>query len=306
MINNQEETTLKGVIVKLAREIKELKEKIEGIHASQEKIDASMHDVTAVNNNGTAVQYMEADVVEKTIKDNLNSQLVGSKVKVEASIENKSQALITALIKCGKDLVFSACKMMAGIEAVKPRKPLLKLDIHGDKKHFWAGVCFIALSIVVIVGVLIWAQLYKKSIEAQDYFWAHRAYQSALIMEEEEPGKAYHESMSNFGIDPEVEKSRIIALEKRSNSYHDCKRYILSQIGQMRDIRVLDWEIKGGEGWFLYRYYDEETERSIHVWPDRRVEETTDRIVTSLATAQKYSKRKIWTVIREAPSNVTN
>lgn len=306
MINNQEETTLKGVIVKLAREISELKEKIEGIHTSQEKIETSMHDVTTVDNSGTAVQYMEADVVEKTIKENLNTQLVGSKVKVEAAIEDQSKELISMLVECGKNLVYMVINMMDSIEVLRPRKPLLKLDIHGDKKHFLVGFCLTALSIVVVAVVLIWAQLYRDSIEEQDYFWAHRAYQAALLMENEEPGILYDQAMSDLKKEPEATKQRIVALEKRSGTYHDHKQYLLSLIGQTRDIRVIDWEIYGGEGWFLYRYYDEETERSIHVWQDRKVEETTDKIVTNLATAQKYSKRKIWTVIKEAPTDVTN
>lgn len=68
------------------------------------------------------------------------------------------------------------------------------------------------------------------------------------------------------------------------------------------DIRVIKWEYRNEEWWFLYRYLNEETERSVYERQDGEVIETTDRIIDGLASAQKYYTRGFWSVIREAPA----
>ena len=166
----------------------------------------------------------------------------------------------------------------------------------------WFGVGLAGLFLIGLIVAIVWANKKENSIQEKDFYWANRAYQAALLNDEERPGEAYHVIMSHFTEEPEKSKRVVDALEKDAQHYQEIKHYLLSFIRNKdpRDIRVLAWEINKGEGWFRYRFYDEETERSIHVWPDKKVEETTDKIVCDLASAQKYSKRKIWTTIKDA------
>lgn len=300
MIGQQEEATLKGAVLKLNKEVGELKEKVEGVVTAQGKVESTLQEFATARRNGTPVQLMKAETVEKTIKDNLNSQLISSTVNVKvndtvATIEKQSKEKIDSLITAAENLVESN-------KSIKPRKPLLNLTIHDGKKAIWFGVGLAGLFLIGMVWAIVWANNKVNSIQDQAFYWGNRAYQAALLSDDEDPGESYHVIMSHFTEDPEKSKEVVEALEKRANRYEEIKQYLLSFIGKSdtRDIRVLDWEINHGEGWFLYRFYDEEAERSVHVWPDKKIEETTDKIVTDLASAQKYSKRKIWTVIREA------
>ena len=290
MINQQEENTFKAIIGKLANDIEEMKGKVEGIISNQQKINTSLQEMTTAKKTGTPVNYMSADVAKKAINDNLNSR-----PNPVASIDEKSKEKINGLISASESLVESN-------EKIKPRKPLLKITIQEGKKAMWFGIILAGVFLIGFIITLVWAKNKVNSIYDQDYYWANRAYHAALLSDEEHPGENYHEVMLHFTNEPEKSKRVVDALEKHAQNYQEKKQYLLSFIGKKdsRDIRVLAWEMNNDEGWLLYRFYDEETERSIHVWPDKKVEETTDKIVTDLASAQKYSKRKIWTVIREA------
>lgn len=305
MIGQQEEATLKGAVLKLTKDVEELKEKVDGIVTAQGKVDSSLQEFAEARRTGTPVQYMKAETVEKTIKDNLNSGLVNSTVKVDvkdpvATIGKQSKEKIDSLIS-------AAGKLVESNKTIKPRKPLLNLTIHDGKKFLWYGLAVAGVCLIAGIWTIVWANKKVNSIKEQPFYWGDRAYQAAVLGDEEDPGESYHVIMSHFTEDSEKSKEIVEALEIRAKRYQEIKQYLLSFIGNKssRDIRVLGWEIEKDEGWFLYRFFDEETERSVHVWPDKKVEETTDKIVTDLATAQKYSKRKIWTVIQEAPATKT-
>lgn len=310
MINQQEENTLKAVVGKLAKQVEEMNEKVDGIVTAQGKVDASLQEFKEAKNNSTPVQFMRAETVEKTIEDKLNSQLVESKVSVDvrnATIGKESKEKIDRLIGTTGSLIKAAETLVESNKTIKPRKPLLSLTIHDGKKAMWFGVVLAGLFLIGLIVAIVWADKKVSAIQQQDFYWANRAYQAALLDDVKHPGDIYHEIMSHFTEEPEKSKEHVEALETRANRYKEIKQYLLSLIGEKdsRDIRVLAWEIYKGEYWILYRFYDEETERSVHRWLDGKVEETTDKIVTDLASAQKYSKRKIWTVIREAPVTTT-
>ena len=316
MIGQQEEATLKGVVSKLAKDIeqynerlKALEDKVDGVVAGQGDVNSSLQDLANARRTGTPVQVMKADAVDKSIKDNLTSQLIATSINVNvndpvASIDNSSKAMINGLIK-------TANNMMEDIRSIKPRKPLLNLTVNGDKKLLWIAFGLVTVFTMLAIGVIIWANnkvaSMQDDLQNQPSYWGDRAYQAMLQSDDTNPGEAYHIAFSHFDEQPEKVKKYVEKLELAAEQYQEWKQYLLSFIGKKdsRDIRVLAWEIDHGEGWFLYRFYDEETERSVHVWPDKKVEETTDKNVTDLASAQKYSKRKIWTVIREAPSTTT-
>lgn len=310
MINQQEENTLKAVVGKLAKQVEEMNEKVDGIVTAQGKVDASLQEFKEAKNNSTPVQFMRAETVEKTIEDKLNSQLVESKVSVDvrnATIGNESKEKIDRLIGTTGSLIKAAETLVESNKTIKPRKPLLSLTIHDGKKAMWFGVVLAGLFLIGLIVAIVWADKKVGAIQQQDFYWANRAYQAALLADEEHPGETYHEIMSHFTDEPEKSKRFVGVIEKDAQDYQKIKQYLLSLIREKdsRDIRVLAWKIDKGEYWILYRFYDEETERSVHRWLDGKVEETTDKIVTDLASAQKYSKRKIWTVIREAPVTTT-
>lgn len=306
MIGQKEEETLKGAVLKLTKEVGELKEKVDNVVTAQGKVDSSLQDMATARRTGTPVQFMKAETVEKTIKDNLNSQLVGSTVNVNvkdpvASIGKQSKEKIDGLISAAGNLIESN-------KAIKPRRPLMNFNIYDGKKFLWYGLAVAGVCLIASIWVVIWAGKKVNSIQEQAFYWGDRAYQAALLQDEERPGDAYHMALSHFTDEPEKVKKYVDMIEKEAKEYQEIKQDLLSFIGKTdpRDIRVLDWDIYHGEGWYLYRFFDEETERSVHVWPDGKVEETTDKIVTNLATAQKYSRRNIWTIIQDAPPTTTD
>ena len=321
MIGQQEEATLKGVVSKLAKDIeqnnerlKALEDKVDGVVAGQGDVNSSLQDLANARRTGTPIQVMKAEVVEKTIEDKLTTQLVGTTVPVDvrnATIGKESKEKIDGLMESTGSLITAAEHLVESNKAIKPRKPLLNLTVNGDKKLLWIAFGLVTVFTMLAMGVIIWANNKVASIQDdlqnQPSYWGDRAYQAMLQSDDTDPGKAYHLAFSHFDEQPDKVKKYVEKLELEAEQYQEWKQYLLSFIGKKdsRDIRVLAWEIDHGEGWFLYRFYDEETERSVHVWPDKKVEETTDKNVTDLASAQKYSKRKIWTVIREAPSTMT-
>lgn len=305
MIGQQEEATLKGAVLKLTKEVGELKEKVDNVVTAQGKVDSSLQDMATARRTGNPVQYMKAETVEKTIKDNLNSQLVSSTVNVNvkdpvASIGKQSKEKIDGLISAAGNLIESN-------KAIKPRRPLMNFNIYDGKKFLWYGLAIAGVCLIATIWVIIWANKKVNSIQEQAFYWGDRAYQAALLQDEERPGDAYHVALSHFTDEPDKVKKYVDMLEKEASRYQEIKTYLLSLLRKIdtRDIRVISWELDHGEYWILYRFFDEETERSVHRWPDGKVEETTDKIVTDLASAQKYSKRKIWTVIQEAPAPTT-
>ena len=310
MIGQQEEATLKGAVLKLTKEVGELKEKVDNVVTAQGKVDSSLQDMATARRTGNPVQYMKAETVEKTIKDNLNSQLVGSKVSVDvrnATIGKESKEKIDGLLKSTGSLITAAENLVESNKAIKPRKPLLNITIHDGKKAMWFGVGIAGLFLIGMIWAIVWANKKVNSNQEQAFYWGDRAYQAALLHDEERPGDAYHVALSHFTDEPDKVKKYVDMLEKEASRYQEIKTYLLSLLREIdtRDIRVISWELDHGEYWILYRFFDEETERSVHRWPDGKVEETTDKIVTDLASAQKYSKRKIWTVIQEAPAPTT-
>ena len=305
MIGAQEEATLKGAVLKLTKEVGELKEKVDGVVTAQGKVDTSLQEFATAKRTGTPVQFMKAEAVEKTIKDNLNSQLVNSTVTVNvndpvATIGKQSKDKIDKLIFAAGDLVESN-------KSIKPRRPLMNFKIYDGKKFLGIGLVVAGVCLIAVLWAVIWANKKVNSIQEQAFYWGDRAYQAALLNDDEKPGDAYHKAVSHFSETPEKVKEYVDILEKNSSRYQEIKTYLLSLLRKKdtRDIRVIDWELDHGECWLLYRFFDEETERSIHRWSDGKVEETTDKIVTDLASAQKYSKRNIWTTIQEAPAPTT-
>lgn len=310
IINPKEAETLRTVVGRVAKDMEDLTDKVGEVVSSQTKVESTLQDLATAKKTGAPVQYMEAAVVEKTIENKLNSQLVGSRVSVDvrnATIGKESKEKIDGLIDSTGDLIKEAKNLVKSNKAIKPKKPLMNITIKDGKKAMWFGVGLAGLFLVGMIVSIVWANNKVNSIQEKDFYWANRAYQAALLGDEDHPGETYHVVMSHFTDEPEKSKRVVDALEKDAQRYQEIKQYLLSFIRKKdtRDIRVLAWEIDKGEGWFLYRFYDEETERSVHVWPDKKVEETTDKIVTDLASAQKYSKRKIWTEIQEAPVTTT-
>lgn len=300
IINPREAETLRTVVSSLARKVDELTGKVDEVVTAQGKVDTTLQEMATAKRTGTPVQFMKAETVEKAIEDKLKSQLVNSTITVKvndpvASIGKQSKEKISGLIAATKELVESN-------KAIKPRKPLINITIFDGRKAMWIGIVVAGLFLIGMIWTIIWAKKEVNSIQDQAFYWADRAYQSALLRDDEHPGENYHLVMSHFKEEPEKAKRVVAAWEIEAERYQEVKHYLLSIIKDKdpRDIRVLAWEVNHGEGWFRYRFYDEETERSIHVWPDEKVEETTDKIVSDLASAQKYSKRKIWTTIKDA------
>ena len=303
MVSNVDEATLKSKVCELSDNVKVLTEKVNEVVTAQGKVDTSLKEMAAARRTAPIVSLMKPDIVEQTIKDNLNTQLVSSTVKVQvdtqpATIDLISRKKIESLVNATENLVESN-------KAIRPKKPLF--TIYDGKKAIRIGVIIAVASIIGLGCTIHWANKKVSSVQKQGFYWANRAYQAALLRDIEHPGDTYHDIMSHFTDDPEKSKRIVGAMETNAQRYQGIKQYLISFIekNDPRDIRVLAWEINNGEGWFLYRFYDEETKRSIHVWPDKKVEETTDKIVTDLKSAQKYSKRKIWTVIWEAPEAKT-
>lgn len=308
MINNQEENTLKVVVVNLVKEFEELKnemkKKMNDIHSSQGKVNASLQELTTARKTGAPVQYMKADVVQQAIKDNLNSQLVGSTINVKvndpvASLGKQSQDKIDNLISTTE-------KLEESIKSIKPQKPLLNIIIHDGKKYLWFGVVLAVIFLIGMFSAIIWANKTVNANQDQAFYWAYRAYQAALSQDAELPGEVFHKVMSSFTKYPEMIKDCVISSEEGAEFYQMVKQDLFSIIRKKdsRDIRVLDWGMDNDELWYKYRFFDEEIVRFIHVWPDKKAEETTDKNVTDLASARKYSKRNIWTTLQD-PSKTT-
>lgn len=310
MIGQQEEATLKGAVLKLTKEVGEIKEKMENIVTAQEKVDTSLQEFATAKKNGAPVQLMRSETVEKTIEDKLNSQLIGSKVSIDvrnATIGKDSKEKIHGLIQSNKSLVTAAENLVKSNESIKPRKPFLNFTIKDGKKFLWIGLSVAGMCLIAAIWAIVWANKKVNSIQDTAFYWGDRAYQAALLKDSDKPGYEYHIAVSHFTEQPERVKEYVDMLEKEASEYQEIKNYLLPLLQEKdsRDIRVIAWELDHGEYWILYRFFDEETERSIHRWPDGKVEETTDKIVTNLASAQKYSKRKIWTIIREATTTTT-
>lgn len=306
MIGPQEEATLKGAVLKLTKEVGELNEKIDGVVTAQGKVDSSLQEFATAKRTGTPVQFMKAEIVEKTIKENLNSQLVGSTVNVNvnnATIGKESKEKIGGLIASADGLISAAGALVDSNKSIKPRRPLMNFIIYDGKKFLWYGIAIAGICLIATIWAIVWANKKVNSIQEQAFYWGDRAYQAALLRDLDRPGDEYHITVSHFAEYPGKVREYVDLLEKKANYYQELKTYLISLLRgkDTRDIRVLAWEIDRGEGWFLYRFFDEEIERSIHVWPNGKVEETTDKVVTDLASAQKYSKRKIWRTIKEYP-----
>lgn len=305
IINPKDAEALKIVVGSLVKKVDELARKVDEVVTAQGKVDTSLQEFKEAKKSGAPVQFMKAETVEKAIEDKLNSKLVVSKVSVDvrnATIGKESKEKIDGLMKSTGSLITAANKLVESIKAIKPRRPLLGLTIYDGEKTFWLGVGLAALFLTGMFVAIVWANMKVNFIQDQAFYWGNRAYQAALLIDDEDPGKTYHMIMSHFTEYPDKAKEVVDDLEKRAKRYEEIKHYLISLIEDKdsRDIRVIKSEIDHGEGWFLYRFFDEETERSIHVWPDGRVEETTEKIVTDLASARKYSKRKIWRTIKEA------
>ena len=313
IINAKEAATLRTVVGSLAKKVDALSEKIDGVVTAQGKVDTSLQEMATARKTGTPVQYMKADVVQQTIEDKLNSQLVESKVTVDvknATIGKESKEKIDGLMKSTGSLITAAENLVESNKAIKPRKPILNLTVEGNKKLFWIALglssFYALLALLVIILTNNKVATMQEDLQNLPSYWADRAYQAAVLRDFRNPGLEYQDTYTLFTDEPEKAKEHVEGLELNAKGYQEWKRYILSLIQEKdsRDIRVIDTEKKNGEVWCLYRFYDEETERSIHVWPNKKVEETTDKNVTDLASAQRYSKRNIWTVIREAPETI--
>ena len=301
MVNNQDETTLKSAVYNLCKTCEELTAKMDNVVTAQEKVDGSLREYAEAKRTGTPVQYMEEEQVEKIIERKLRSGLAASAIKVDvkdpvASIDAQSSAKIESLI-CTTTL------LLKRVQNILPKRPLMNFTIQDGKKHFKAGLILTGLFLIGMIWAYFWANIKVNSFKNQDYFWAYRAYQAAILSDDDNPGNVYHSVMLDFKDEPEKVRTSVEMQENMAAEYQEWKRYLLYYLKKKdsRDIRVIKWEVENDEGWFRYRFYDEETERSVYAKSDGKIIETTNKIVTDLATAQKYSKKKIWTVIREAP-----
>ncbi len=282
-----------GILKKLIEEISGLKEeneardsKIDTIAEGQFKVESALKEYTSAKRTGAPVQFMN----KETVREAIHGFMGGLPVPC-AKLEESSKKAINSLVASNQSLVESNM-------TIRPRKPLITIPIYEGNKFVWLALtCLVAL-----VGTIIWATCKVNAIKNKAFYWADRAYQAAVIIDKDHPGLEYEETYNLFTEDAETAKKDVESFENEARRYQNWKQYLLSVIGEKdsRDIRILDWESINGEAWILYRFFDEDVERSVHVWPDGKAEETTDRIVKDLASARTYSKRKIWTVLRDA------
>ena len=284
MINNKEEETFKSVLNKLANDIEGLSAKVERVEKAQTEVDKSLQDFKEAKSKKTPIKLMQKETVEQTLK---------SITLPKASIGSDAKAKIDSLIYEVHDL----CRNLA---TIKTRRPFIKITIYNGKRYLWIGA---VMALISIFAMALTRTRYDNQIEAfqqQACFLGDRAYQAAILLDEDNPGIAYHEAISLFNEEPDKVSDYVFSKEKSADQYQKWKRFLLTVLCEKdsRDIRLIRWERNGDEWWIRYRFYDEETERSIRIWADGRAEETTDKIVTDLASAQKYSKRNIWETVR--------
>lgn len=300
MITQKEEETLKGAVGLLINKVDEMGERMENIVNAQEKVDKSLQEFRDAKRQGHPITLMKEEDAKKSIKDNLNTQLITQTVKFDvpvATIGMQSKEAISGLIKATSELVESN-------KTIKPRKPLLKLRVEGSKRLFKASIIMLVIALLVMEFAVLWADHRIEKMKNQPPFWGDRAYQAALILNKDKPGEYYHRAIALYSMDQTQGKEYVIDLETEADDYKKVRKYVqdLMRERDSRDFRVINWQVRDGEAWIQYRFYDEETVRSIHVWGDKKAEETTSILVTDLESAQKYSKRKIWTVLLEAPT----
>lgn len=294
MINNLEEETFKTVLSELCVSTANLSEKMEALAADMDDVKGQLKDLKRADTHEIPVSVMKADDVAKAVKNNLTSSLVNSTLKVEsnvkASLDPHTVSRINAIIQ-------SADRQSSELEGFKPRRPLVRVNIAG--KPFWlASLSVLVIGIFVALGSLIWANNEVASLEEtlkeQPSYWAERAYRGLVTLGRGNPARAYDYVMSHYHEDPMMIQKDVEKIEADVEAHLRVKRLVL-EYADAEDVRILDWESDNGEWWILYRYYDEEKERSMHIWPSGLVEETVDKIVRSLEAARKYSKRRIWT-----------
>lgn len=296
-MNTREEEIIKSILTKfadesekLANEVQKLADEVHAIHAGQQKNEETIHELTAAKQSGSPIVVMKAMDVDNTIKKYL-SQLFAT--NVHAEIGKDSAIRIQALTRACEQYIESNKRL-------KPRKPLLKVVIENGKGFVYSTVIAIFVAIVAI-GIA-----NKTVSDARDAksSWGARAYHAALLTDNDKPGDVYDAVMAKFDEKPTDMKKLVEGMEVNAHNYQEIKKHIVYLLNEEKttDIRVIDWENRNGEWWFLYRYLNEETERSIYKRRDGEVVETTDRIVNNLASAQKYYTRGIWKVIREAPA----
>ena len=291
MKHQEEEENIKSVLVKLADDIKNLINEVKNVAIAQEKTEKAIRNFVEAKKSGPPVVYMSAEEAEKAIKKNLSQQLVDTKVHAEIG---KDSAIMI------QGLTHACAKYIASNVKLKPRKPLLKVVINNGKPFVYVALIsvFIALFSIVIAN--------KKVSDAQDAksSWGARAYQAALLYDEDKPGDAYDHFMRAYDANPKEMRQLVEGMEINADKYQKIKKHLLYLLNadEATDIRVIKWEYRNEEWWFLYRYLNEETERSVYERQDGEVIETTDRIIDGLASAQKYYTRGFWSVIREAPA----
>lgn len=297
MIGQQEEATLKGAVLNLAKGVAELKEMVNSIANAQEEVDSSLQELARAKKTEIPIQVMDLETVEETVEETVRNTLkfVLDKLTFSVSLNDKNIARINNFLTAAEDLVESN-------KSIRPRRSLMNINIRDGKFFFWIGLAVAGVGLSVATLVFLKCSMIVESIKDQPIYWGDRAYQAARLLDEGRPGDTYHMVVSNLSNEPDKMKEYVNALETESVIYQEIKTALRSLLGKKdkRDIRIINWEVDKGEYWILYRFFDEEIERSVHCWPDGKVEETTDTIVKDLATAQKYSTRKIWTVIQEA------
>lgn len=302
MINNIEEATFKTILSELLVSMNMLEEKVEQLAAGQETVTTALRELKEAKQQRIPVSVMKTEDVVRTVKTNLDSGLVNSKVRVEshatASIDQYTMSRINSVVR-------SADRLASEVERIQPKKPLMSVNLAG-KPFWWVCLSCLLVGISVAIGAVIWANdtvaSIEKTLKEQPSYWAERAYRALVTLGRGDPAGVYDYVMSHYPEDPMMIQKDVQKIEADAESLLRVKRLVL-EYADAGDVRILNWESDNGEWWILYRYYNEEKERSMHIWPSGQVEETYDKVVSDLETARKYSKRKIWTLLAPKPEH---
>ena len=294
MINNVEEETIKTILSELCVSTGNLTEKLEALATAMDEVKGQLRDLKKTDTHEIPVSVMKADDVAKAVKNNLTSSLVNSTLRVDSNVKASLDSYTVSRINA---VIQSADRVSSEMEGLKPRRPLVGVNLAG-KPFWWVCLSCLLVGMSVAIGTVIWACNTVASLEEaqkeQPSYWAERAYRGLVTLSRGDPARAYDYVMSHYHEDPMMIQKDVEKIEADVEAQLRIKRLVL-EYADAEDVRILDWESDNGEWWILYRYYDEEKERSMHIWPSGLVEETFDKIVRNLEAARKYSKRRIWT-----------
>lgn len=309
MGENKQLSALKTVLAGIATQISENKEEqgkaledlrdnMFGCKNELQVLTRELKDLKSSKETGAPIQVMKVETAKDAIRDAMSNVILPP-----AEIGRSDRDRINRVIALAE----------SKSENTKPlliKKAWPKVTISNGKTYFWIGVIFIALSTIISLESIMKTDNMISRMKDQAFYWGDRAYHAAILRDESNPGKEYHKTFLRYNEEPEEVKRYVEQKEIEAQKYQEYKKYILYINSQRdsRDIRIIDYEAnEKSEHWILYRFYDEEKERSVLVSPNKTVKETTSKLVTDLSSALKYSKRDIlWTTLREASEKKQN